>query len=127
MGPWERRNEEIATLREMLKGSPTNLDLADRYWIVLAGDEARGQADLRTGSDVIEAYRAVALLSKEGVEAFGDAYRVPFELSGETPRPAYFDQELDRVLKAALPELSIGGRNNVEWLLRSIGALGSSQ
>jgi hypothetical protein len=52
------------------------------------------------------------------------AYRVLFEMSGETPRWAYFDQPLVRTLNALLPELSRAGRNNVEWLLRSIEALG---
>ena len=127
MGRWERRNQEIATLREALRSSPTNLELANRYWIALAGDEATGEADLRSGSDVIEAYRALALLSKEGVEAFAGACRVLFDMSGEAPRPAYFDQPLVMALKAALPELSEAGRNNVEWILRSIGTSGSSQ
>jgi hypothetical protein len=66
-------------------------------------------------------------LSKEGVEAFAGAYWVLFEESGETPRRAYFDPPLVRALKAALPELSKAGRNNVEWILRSIGVSGSSQ
>jgi hypothetical protein len=127
MGQWERRNQQIATLREALRSSPTNLGLANQYWIALAGDEVRGEADLRTGSDVIEAYRAAALSSKEGVEAFAGAYRVLFEMSGEIPRPAYFDQPLVRALKAALPELSTMGRNDVEWLLRSVGVAESSR
>jgi hypothetical protein len=127
MGRWECRNQGIGTLREALRSSPTNLELANRYWIALAGERAKGEADLWTGSNVIEVYRAVALSSKEGVEAFAGAYRVLFEMSGETPRPAYFDQPLVRALKAALPELSRAGRNNVEWLLRSIEDSGSSQ
>ena len=127
MGPWERRNQEIGTLREALRTSPTDLELANRYWIALAGERTKGEADLRTGSNVIEAFRAVALSSKEGVEAFAAAYRVLFEVSGEAPRPAYFDQPLLRALKAELTELSKVGRNNVEWLLRSIEASGPSQ
>jgi hypothetical protein len=122
MGQCGRRNQEIETLREALRGSPTNLELANRYWIALGGDRAKGEADLRTGSNVVEAYRAVALSSKEGVEAFAAAYRALFELSGEAPRPAYFDQPLLRALTAELPQLSKTGRNNVEWLLHSIGA-----
>jgi hypothetical protein len=127
MGRWQLRNQEIATLREALRGDPTNLDLANQYWIARAGDRAKGESDLRTGGDVIEAYRAVALSSKEGVEAFANAYKDLFKLSGEAPRSVYFDQPLIRTLEASLPQLSQAGRDNVEWVLRSIEASRSSQ
>jgi len=121
MGQWNRRNQEIATLREALRSSPTNLERANRYWVALGGDTAKGEADLRTGSNVIEAYRTAALSSSEGVEAFAAAYRELFEMSGENPSPAHFDQSLVRALKAKLPEVSGEGRGNLEWLLSSIG------
>jgi len=128
MGQWERRNQEIATLREALRSNPTNLERANRYWFALAGDTTKGQADLRTGSNVIEAYREAALSSRQGVEALAAAYRDLFEMSGENPSPAHFDQSLLRALKAELPEVSGEGRRNLEWLLRSIGqSLESSQ
>lgn len=58
---WERRNQQITSLREALKENPTDLERANRYWLSLAGDRAKNAADLRSGSNVIEAYRAAGL------------------------------------------------------------------
>ncbi len=121
MGEWEQRNRKLAALREELQRSPANIVLANRYWCALAGDRAKNEGDYRSGTDVIEVYREAALLSKEGVEAFAGAYRELFNISGETPRLAYFDELLVRSLKAKLPELAVADRKNVEWILHSIG------
>ena len=129
MGPWERRNQEIGTLREALRTSPTDLELANRYWIALAGERTKGEADLRTGSNVIEAFRAVALSSKEGVEAFAAAYRVLFEVSGEAPRSAYFDRKRQTnliLLRTRRPECIalMNGRNYCKALKTMLGQVG---
>ncbi len=122
MGEWEQRNPKISDLREELKRSPANLELANRYWRALAGDRAKNEADYRSGRDVIEAYREAALLSKEGVEAFACAYQELFNISGEIPRTAFFDESLVLSLKAKLPEMAEIDRRNVEWILHSIGS-----
>jgi hypothetical protein len=116
MGQRERRNQEITSLHEALKDSPTDLALANRYWLALAGE-----ADLRSGSNVIETYRAAALSSKDGVEALACSYRDVFQMSGEVPRPAYFDDKLVMALKAGMAELAGSESSALEWLLRSIG------
>ena len=121
MGQWERRNQEITSLHEALKDSPTDLALANRYWLALAGDRAKSEPDLRTGSNVIEAYRAAALSSKDGVEARVRAFRDVFQMSGEVPRPTYFDDKLVMALKAGLAESAGSESSDLEWLLRSIG------
>jgi hypothetical protein len=122
MGQWERRNQQITSLREALRDSPKDLARANRYWLALAGDRAKNEADLRSSSNVIEAYRAPALSSKKGVEALARAFREVFQMSGEVPRSAYFDDQLVMALKAGLNELSGAESSDLEWLLRSIGA-----
>ena len=122
MGEWEQRNRKLAGLREELQRSPANLDLANRYWHALAGDMAKNESDYRSGRYVIEAYREAALVSKEGVEAFACAYRELFDISGESPRTAFFDEPLVLSLKAKLPEMAETDRRNVEWILHSIGS-----
>ena len=122
MGEWEQRNRKLAGLREELRRTPANLDLASRYWRALAGDGTKIEADYRTGRHVIEAYRESALLSKEGVEVFACAYRELFDISGEIPRIALFDEPLVLSLKAKLPEMAEADRRNVEWILHSIGS-----
>jgi len=126
MGQWERRNQEITSLHKALKDSPTDLALANRYWLALAGDRAKNEADLRSGSNVIEAYRAAALSSKDGVEALARAYRDVFQMSGEVPRSAYFDDKLVMALKAGMSEFAAES-GDLEWLLRSIGVWESCQ
>jgi len=92
MGEPERRTQELSGLRKTLKDNPANIELANRYWCALAGNRAKGEPDLRSGSDVIEAFREAAISSKKGIEVFARAYRDLFEISGESPRPAYFDE-----------------------------------
>lgn len=122
MGQSERRNQQIRILRDELKDSPTDLERANRHWFALAGDRAKNEADLRSGSDVIEAYRAAAISSKDGVKALACAYRDLFQMSGEVPRPAYFDDQLVVALQAGMAKLSGSESSDLEWLLRSIGA-----
>jgi hypothetical protein len=120
MGEWERRNQELAGLRKALKATPANIELAKRYWHALAGSKAKGEADLRCGSDVMETFREAAVSSKKGIEVFARAYRDLFDTSGESPRPAYFDERLVTALKAEVSGLSGTERGNVEWILDSI-------
>ena len=122
MGEWQQRNRKLAGLREELQRSSGNLDLANRYWRALAGDGAKNEADYRSGGYVIEAYREAALLSKEGAGAFACAYRELFDISGESPRMAFFDETLVQSLKAKLSEMAETDRGNVEWVLHSIGS-----
>jgi hypothetical protein len=127
MGQWERRNQEIASLREALKDNPTDLALANQYWLALAGDRAKNEADLRSGSNVMEAYGMAALSSQDGVEALARAYRDLFQTSGEAPRPAYFDDKLVMALKAGVAKSAGSESSDLEWLLRSIGVWESCQ
>lgn len=92
MGEWEQRSRHLAELREELRQNPVDLDLANRYWRSLAGNRPKNEADYRSGSHVIEAYREEALLSKDGVTAFARAYQEQFHISGEIPRLAFFDE-----------------------------------
>ena len=71
---------------------------------------------------MIEAYRAAAISSKDGVKALACAYRDLFQMSGEVPRPAYFDDQLVVALQAGMAKLSGSESSDLEWLLRSIGA-----
>ena len=47
---WERRNQALNRIREGLKQDPANLELANQYWVALAGD--RGEDDYRSGQNV---------------------------------------------------------------------------
>jgi|HubBroStandDraft_1064217.scaffolds.fasta_scaffold174123_2 hypothetical protein len=110
---WERSNEVIESVCRALNGDPTNLDLASRYWMALG--------DKRDGRSVIAAYRAAALASSVGVAAFARAYRELFDVSGESPRLVYFDTALIQALQRNRSELPRTDRENVQWILRSIG------
>lgn len=126
MGQWGRRTQQITILREALKNSPTDLPRANRYWLALAGDRTKNETDLRSGSNVIEAYRAVALSQGTACEPWY-VLRDLFQMCGEVPRPAYFDHQLVMALKAGLAELSGSESSGLEWLLCSIGVPESRQ
>jgi hypothetical protein len=112
---WECNNEAIESIRQSLNGDPTNLDLANRYWTALA--------ERRDGRSVIVAYREAALASSVGVAAFAGAYRELFDVSGESPRLVYFDTALIQALQRNRSELPRTDRENVQWILRSIGVM----
>jgi hypothetical protein len=120
MGEWERRNQVLDSLRKTLKENPANIELANSYWCALAGDAAKGEADYRSGHDVIEAYREAAISSSDGAMAFADAYRELCDLSGESPRLAYFDESLIQALRKCHSQLSEKERCAIEWVLKAI-------
>jgi hypothetical protein len=109
--------QKLANLRKSLDSDPTNLEVANRYWVELA---SFGGNDVRSGGFVIETFRACAIASQAGVIAFGRAYRELFEKSGEKPRAELFDEELLQALKARLPDLSGDDQAVVRWVLASI-------
>jgi len=114
------RNEAdraIETLRQALHADPANLDIADRYCKAIATYPG---GDIRSGGDIIGAYRAAALKSPQGVIALASAYRDLFAVSGEQPWPAYFDEDLVRALQHYLPELPEEDRSTVQWILESL-------
>ena len=108
---------ELANLRKALDADPTNVEVANRYWVALA---SFGGNDARSGGFVIEAFRGCALSSQAGAVTFARAYRELFEKSGEKPRPELFDEELLRALKTRLPDLSSEDQAVVQWVLVSI-------
>src|SRR5215470_4371576 len=93
-----RLEEELKKDRQSLKDDPKNIELANRYWTKL------GRGDYRCGRHVIEAYREAALASSVGGAALARAYRELFLVSGEGPRPDYFDARLIEALKSYIPE-----------------------
>jgi predicted nucleic acid-binding Zn-ribbon protein len=105
-----------SVLRESMKQDPASLELANRYWRALAGPGG----DIRSGRDVIDAYREPALRSTEGAVAFAHAYRELFDVSGELPRLAYFDESLIQVLGNCVSQLSKRDRAAIEWVLNAI-------
>ena len=112
--------DALKSIRQRLRDDPGNLELANVYWAALAGQS--GEADLRCGRDVIDAYREAALRSREGAVAFATAYRELFQESGEGPRITYFDEGLILALRRCVSGLSEEERFNVEWILQSIEA-----
>jgi len=121
MGKWEQRNRNLDALRNALKQTPGDIELAHRYWLLLAGDPIKGEHDYRCGGDVIEAYRGAAISSVEGVVALARAYRELFENSGEAPRSAHFDDALIRALNLSLAQVSGTDRSKIAWVLHEIG------
>ena len=117
-GDSERRNKTLKHIREALKQDPANLELANRYWGALAGPGD----DRRSGQHVIEAYREAALRSTDGAVAFARAYRDLFEVSGESPRLAYFDGPLIQALRNCVSQLSERNGSVVQWILEVIRA-----
>jgi hypothetical protein len=111
------KQEKLAKLKATLVSDPSNVEVANRYWVELA---SFGGHDVRSGGFVIEAFRECALTSDAGVVAFARAYRELFEKSGEKPRPELFDEELLQALKTRLPDLSNDSQAIVQWVLSSI-------
>jgi len=110
-------HEELSALKKILFSEPSNLDAANRYWDAL---RSVGGHDVRSGGFVIEAYRACALASHEGVIALARAYRELYENSGESPRRELFDEELSQALQARLSALRNHDQDIVEWILQSV-------
>jgi hypothetical protein len=109
--------KKLADLKKTLQSDPSNVELANRYWVELA---SFGGNDVRSGGFVIEAFRGCALASHAGVIALARAYCELFEKSGEKPRAALFDEELVQALKTRLPDLSNNDRAIVQWVIASI-------
>jgi hypothetical protein len=109
--------KKLADLKKTLQSDPSNVELANRYWVELA---SFGGNDVRSGGFVIEAFRGCALASHAGAVAFARAYRELFEKSGEKPRAALVDEELVQALKTRLPDLSNNDRSIVQWVITSI-------
>jgi hypothetical protein len=107
----------LDSLRDTFGSNPTNVDLANRYWNALASLNGH---NVRSGGFVIEVYRQAALTSKDGVIALGRAYRELHEESGESPRAAFFDDTLIRVLQTTVQNLEEPACSNVRWILESI-------
>ena len=111
------KQRELAKLKATLDSDPTNVEVANRYWVELA---SFGGHDVRSGGFVIEAFRGCALTSQAGAIAFARAYRELFEKSGEKPRSELFDEELLQALKTRLPDLCNDSQAIVHWVLSSI-------
>ena len=109
--------QNLAKLKTALDSDPTNIEVANRYWVELA---SFGGKDVRSGGFVIEAFRGCALTSHAGAVAFARAYRELFEKSGEKPRAELLDKELLLALKTRLPDLSNDDQAIVRWVLASI-------
>lgn len=109
--------QKLAKLKATLNCDPTNLEVANRYWVQLA---SFGGHDVRSGGFVIEAFRGCALASHAGAVALARAYRELFEKSGEKPSAEHFDEELLQALKTRLPGLSNDDQAIVKWVLASI-------
>jgi hypothetical protein len=77
------KQESPDSLKRALFTDPENLDMANRYWRALGLHKGR---DVRDGRYVVEAYRAAALASQDGVIALARAYRKLHQISGESPR-----------------------------------------
>lgn len=110
-------DELLDALRHALASDPTNLLAAGRYWQALSN--YNGQ-DIRSGRDVMHAYRSPALSSSEGAVAFAQAYRELFEISGETPNAAYFDKDLIHALERWYQRVAGNERSIIGWLLEKI-------
>jgi len=106
-----------ASLKRALDSDPTNVEVANRYWVELS---SFGGHDVRSGGFVIEAFRRCALASPAGAVAFARAYRELFEKSGEKPRANLFDEELLHALKIRLADLSNEDQAILQWVLASI-------
>ncbi|MGC1451213.1 MAG: hypothetical protein WA830_14385 [Candidatus Sulfotelmatobacter sp.] len=109
--------QKLAKLKATLNSDPTNVEVANRYWVELA---SLGGHDTRSGGFVIEAFRECALASQAGAVAFARAYREVFEKGGEKPRAELFDDKLLQALKTTLPNLSNDDQAVVQWVLASI-------
>jgi hypothetical protein len=109
--------QKLANLKRTLDSDPTDVEVANRYWVELA---SFGGHDVRSGGFVIEAFRGCAIASRAGVVALARAYRELFEKSGEKPRAELFDEKLLQALKTRLPELSNDDQAIVQWVLASI-------
>ena len=109
--------KKLANLTKTLDSDPTNVEVANRYWLELC---SFGGHDVRSGGFVIEAYRGCAIASHAGAVAFARAYRELFEKSGEKPRAGLFDEELLQALKTRFPDLSNDDQAIVQWVIASI-------
>ena len=120
LGMIERKypiQQNLSKLKKALDADPTNVEVANRYWVALA---SFGGNDVRSGGFVIEAFRGCALASHAGAVALARAYRELFEKSGEQPRADLFDKELLQALKTRVSDLSNDDQAIVQWVLASI-------
>ena len=109
-------NAMLAAMLRDLYADPTNLVLANQYWKALGSRIS--------GRDVIKTYRTAALHSCEGAVAFAYAYHELFQVSGEGPHLAYFDEELILALENCLHRASAAnGYELIRWVLISIGRI----
>ena len=72
--------QTVETLRQILDSNQAILDAANLYWNALAFFKGY---DVRSGREVIEAYRGAALRSHEGVIALARTSRELLEKNGE--------------------------------------------
>ena len=104
----------IAVTEREAELAPVRFPPSALQWVLLKA--------LRSGHHVIEAYREAALRSADGAVAFARAYRDLFEVSGESPRLAYFDESLIQALRNCVSQLSESDGSAVEWILEVIRA-----
>ena len=76
--------DALKRIRQRLRDDPANLELANVYWAALAGQG--GEADLRCGRDVIDAYREATQVARGGGCIRN---RVSRTVSGKRRRPPY--------------------------------------
>jgi hypothetical protein len=111
-------DENLDALRQALASDPTNLHVARRYWQALGNYKG---SDVRSGRDVIQAYRSAALSSHQGAVALAQAYKELFETSGEPPRALYFDKDLMHALESWYETSTSNEGSMIGWLLEKIG------
>lgn len=106
--------EELDILLQAVQSDPTNLVKATRYWEALRHYEG---SDVRSGRQVMKAFRIAALNSRDGAVALSRAYQELVRLSGEGPRPVYFDSELIEAMRKWVHGASDEERSAIVWVL----------
>ena len=107
----------VTKLRYELNFAPDNLELAQRYWASISGDDGY---DVRNGKRVVETFRDCAVKSDDGLAAMLSAFRKLAEDCGEFPRSYLFDPLLENVIRSVSRNLNHPLHTDATWLLEII-------
>jgi hypothetical protein len=110
MDKWENHLKKIKKLEEILKKNPSNLKYAMELWFALGN----GEHNIQDGVRLVKIFREAAISSKEGLEAFAQAYKDLYSLTGERPRIELIDEEFRNAIFEAKASIQ---NETVDWIL----------
>ncbi len=97
--------------------APDNLELAQRFWASISGEDGY---DVRNGRRAVDTFRTCALKSDDGLAAMLSAFRKLAEDCGEFPRSYLFDPMLENLIRFVSRNSDHPIHADATWLLETI-------